>query len=199
MVASAPSVEVRPVPQVEETRTTWPLQGSDCPGRLPKDTICPVRSPQGTVRPARPSQGTVCPAKLAVRRLSEAGLDIPKDMDAIIGTRTLAKDATVEGSKDVMADKWCVFDNKNQMDLLAGCNESEVVPMGEACREVGRCGGGAAEADLRGSSTTEDIHQGGAYRRRVEEELAKFFLKFQAELGYDLYNEAKENETDQSL
>ena len=32
-------------------------------------------------------------------------------------------------------------------------------------------------------SSTEDIHHGGDYMRRVEQELAKFFLKFQIENG----------------
>ncbi len=34
-----------------------------------------------------------------------------------------------------------------------------------------------------GEKRAEDLHHGGAYMRRVEEELTKFFLSFKAEHG----------------
>ncbi len=90
-----------------------------------------------------------------LRRLSQAGLDI-------LGDLTVQRSMTPRdnASENVTYTKEVVKENTVHLSILE-----------------------TSAALYGGEKRAEDLHHGGAYMRRVEEELTKFFLSFKAEHG----------------
>ena len=114
-----------------------------------------------------------------------------KNAKDVVGTEQYTTMKETMSAKDgiglvMAADRMSVDSPEKDYAVLTG---STTGPAGSAVL-TGSTTGPAGSSVLTSSTTgpasissTEDIHHGGDYMRRVEQELAKFFLKFQIENG----------------